>query len=254
MHIKIYEDHQALSEKVAAFILDLVRKNSRAVLCLAAGHTPELSYQLVAEWAVKENIDFSGCTFIGLDEWVGIPPSTEGSCHYFLHTTLFQPLAIEPEQVHLFNSMSADLQADCSRMDELIASKNGIDLMLVGLGMNGHIGFNEPGVSANLYSHVIDLDSDTQSVGQKYFGRPMVLKQGITLGLRNVLESKTLIMMASGSKKAGIISEAIHGALHNEVPASLLRTHSRGWVMLDAAAASLVQLEQLPGDFVLDEP
>ncbi len=120
--------------------------------------------------------------------------------------------------------------------------------MIVGVGMNGHIGFNEPGVSFDNYSHVINLDETTQSVGQKYFDRPVALKQGITLGLKHLLESKKALMIANGSKKAGIIKKALEEEISNSVPASIIRKHSNGVVMIDEEAASLLKKEFLQID------
>ena len=127
------------------------------MICLASGQTPRLTCKLFAEKALQQKIDLSRITFIGLDEWVGIPPENEGSCHYFFQHKIFEPLHFSPVTDYLFNAMSANLEKECQKMDKVIAEKGGIDLMIVGIGMNGHIGFNEPGVSFDNYSHVIDL-------------------------------------------------------------------------------------------------
>ena len=125
-------------------------------------------------------------------------------------------------------------------MDQLILAKGGIDLMIVGVGMNGHIGFNEPGVSFSNYSHVIDLDETTISVGQKYFKGPVVLMQGITLGLKHLVESKKVFLIANGSKKAEVIKKTIESEISNDFPATIIRNHPQGVVMVDEAAASLL--------------
>lgn len=237
MLLKIYRDYNELSANAAAQIIELVKRKPNAVLCLAAGDTPRLTYEMVA----KEKVDFSNVTFIGLDEWVGIPPENEGSCHYFLYNNLFKPLQIAEKQIHVFDALTDDLAGECKKMDKVIMEAGGIDLILVGIGMNGHIGFNEPGVSFDLYSHVIDLDENTQKVGQKYFREAMTLKNGITLGLKHFLEADTAILLANGTKKAGVIQKAVNGALTNELPASIIQKHKNGWVMLDEEAASLIK-------------
>jgi 6-phosphogluconolactonase/glucosamine-6-phosphate isomerase/deaminase len=150
-------------------------------------------------------------------------------------------LKIRPEQIHLFNSLAVNVEQECSKMDAIISEKGGIDLMLVGVGMNGHIGFNEPGVAPGLYSHVIDLDATTQSVGQKYFKESTVLKRGITLGLQHLLESKQVILMASGQKKSTVIQSALEGPITPAMPASIIRKHKQGCVMVDEQAASLLK-------------
>jgi glucosamine-6-phosphate isomerase len=241
MTVEIYKDYESLSTQVAQRICRLVQDEPKSVLCLAAGDTPRLAFTLLTAIARKQKIDFSRCTFVGLDEWVGIGPENPGSCHYFLRNHLFDPLQIRNEQIHLFNSMAGNIEAECSKMDKIISEKGGIDLMLVGVGMNGHIGFNEPGVSPRLYSHIIDLDATTQSVGQKYFKESTALKQGITLGLQHLLQSKEVILMASGEKKSGVIQKALEGPITPDMPASIIRKHKQGCVMVDQQAASLLK-------------
>ena len=238
MSLKIYNDHNAVSRAASELILRQVQQKPESVLCLAAGDTPREAYQLLPELAREQNIDFSRCTFVGLDEWLGIAPDNEGSCAFFLHANIFSPLGIRPSKIHLFKSQSPDPQMECRRMDERIRKSGGIDLMLVGVGMNGHIGFNESGVSEDLYAHVVDLDETTQSVGQKYFKESTVLLRGITLGFRHVMESRKVIMMASGKKKAHIIQKALEGPVSTEVPASLIRRHPQNNIILDKDSAS----------------
>ncbi len=241
MQLNIYKDYDTLSLNAAAEIIELVKIKPDAVLCLAAGDTPRLTYTLMAEKAKEEKIDFTHCTFIGLDEWVDIPPENEGSCHYFLQNNIFKPLNISPEQIHLFNAMSSDLVHECEAMDKIILAKEGIDLMLVGVGMNGHIGFNEPGVSIDNYSHAINLDHVSQSVGQKYFKQATTLKQGITLGLKHLLEARKVLLIANGIKKAEVIRKALEEKINKDMPASIIRMHPQGMVMIDEEAASLLR-------------
>jgi 6-phosphogluconolactonase/glucosamine-6-phosphate isomerase/deaminase len=125
-------------------------------------------------------------------------------------------------------------------MDKVIVENGGIDLMLVGVGMNGHIGFNEPGVSFDLYAHVAKLDETTTSVGQKYFREATELRQGITLGLKHLLESKKVLMLANGNKKAAIIQRAIEGEITNQLPASIIRRHPNSRVMIDEDVAAML--------------
>ena len=241
MQIKIYKDYHSLSIHAAAEIIDLVSKKPEAVLCLASGDSPRLMCKLMTERAVKEKLDFSRCTFIGLDEWLGIPPENEGSCHFFFQTQVFNPLRLSSAQIHLFNALSEDPARECSEMDKTILEKGGIDLMIVGVGMNGHIGFNEPGTSFDNYSHVTDLDDTTITVGQKYFSEKMTLKKGITLGLKHFLESKKAIVMANGIKKAAIIKKVLEEEITNHTPASIIRLHPQGTLLIDEEAASLLK-------------
>ena len=241
MHLKIYDDHQGLSDTAANEIVSLIRNKPGAVVCLASGETPRLTCQLLVQKVKNEKIDISQLTMIGLDEWVNVPPDNEGSCHYFFKNELINPLQIPEKQVHLFNAMSDKLQDECRKMDTVILDKGGIDLMVVGIGMNGHIGFNEPGVSFDNYSHVIDLDDTTLTVGQKYFKSKAALQKGITLGLKQLQESKKVLMLANGAKKADVIRKTVEEKVTNTFPASIMQTHANGFVMVDKEAASLLK-------------
>ena len=241
MQVKIFDSYTAMSHQLATEITGLVRKKPAAVLCLAAGDTPRLAYELIAENAKTNQINFSQCTFIGLDEWVGIPPENAGSCHYFLKKYLFDPLKIAPAQVHLFDAMSGNLTEQCLIMNNTISSAGGIDCMVVGIGMNGHIGFNEPGVSFDQSAHVVNLDENTRSVGQKYFQEPTLLQKGITLGLQQLLAAREAILIANGIKKAAIVKQALEGKIDPTVPASIMQLHHNGSILLDQDAASLLR-------------
>ena len=241
MQLKIYKDYHTLSSHAADKIVEVVKNKPGAVLCLAAGDTPRLTYKLMAEKAAREKVDFSRCTFIGLDEWIGIPPVNEGSCQFFLRTNIFSSLHISSSQIHLFDALNPDAEEECISMDKIILQKGGIDLMLVGVGMNGHIGFNEPGASFDSYSHVIDLDDTTRSVGQKYFSQHTELQKGITLGLKHLMEAREAILIASGIKKAEVMKKALEEDVSNQMPASIIRSHPNSFVMIDEEAASLLQ-------------
>lgn len=241
MELQLFETHEMQSAAAAALIINTVKKDPAAVFCFATGDSPRRTYELLAERAAGEKIDFSKCTLIGLDEWMGVDPANTGSCHCFLQTYLIKPLGLSPGQVHLFDAMATVEQSECEKMDQFIREKGGIDCMLVGVGMNGHIGFNEPGTSEHLTAHVIGLDPITLTVGQKYFTDTMQAKKGITLGLKQVMEARMLLMMANGKKKAGIIQQAAEGAISNKVPASLIRQHHNGILMLDSEAASALK-------------
>ena len=238
MQLNIYDSYETLSFHVADQIIALVSQKPDAVLCFASGDTPKLAYASMREKAMNDRVDFRRCTFIGLDEWEGIPPDNEGSCHYFLQQNIFKPLNIAHYCIHLFDALAADIEDECRKMDTLVSAKDGIDLMIVGIGMNGHIGFNEPSESFNQYSHVVDLDEATKAVGQKYFRQRTELTRGITLGLHHVLQAKKVILIANGLKKADIIRKALEEDVTPYLPASIIRNHANGWVMIDDEAAS----------------
>ncbi|MBL7740916.1 MAG: glucosamine-6-phosphate deaminase [Chitinophagaceae bacterium] len=238
MELKVFEDYPELSVAVATVIIECIRDNPHAVICFASGDTPRLAYQVVADMARKENINMQQCSFIGLDEWLGIPPDNAGSCHYFLQQLLFIPIGARPSQVYLFDAMTANEEEECEKMNNVIVAKGGIDLMIAGVGMNGHIGFNEPGTDIRSLAHVAVLDDTTRTVGQKYFRDKVVISKGITVGLKQVMEAKTLLMMANGQKKATVIRKAVEESISADFPASLIQQHPHAILMTDKEAAS----------------
>jgi glucosamine-6-phosphate isomerase len=242
MEIKVMRDYAAMSAAAAATIIDCVQQKPDALLCFATGDTPKLTYQILAEKVSKEKIDFTKCFFVGLDEWLGIPPDNTGSCHYFLHHYLFQPLGIAASQVHLFDGMTANEQSECEKMNKIIDENGVIDFMLVGVGMNGHIGFNEPGTDPGSLAHVSDLDQTTKTVGKKYFEGEVSINKGITLGLKQVMEAKTLLMIANGKKKAPVIKRAVQEQISPSFPATLIRGHTRSILLIDNEAGSELEM------------
>jgi galactosamine-6-phosphate isomerase len=237
MLVKIFNDYKSLSEYAAAEWATLIQQKPNAVVCVASGDSPKLTCELFCTIVKEKKIDVSNFFFVGLDEWVGLPPHTFGSCYNDFQKRLIQPLGMSAAQYHLFDAMSNNLEGQCKKMDEVIASKGGIDLMIVGIGMNGHIGFNEPGVDFNLLSHVINLDETTVSVGQKYFTEKVELSKGITLGLAHLLNSKKVFLLANGERKAGVIKKAVEEGVTNLFPASIMQHHENGFVIVDEEAA-----------------
>ncbi|MDG0790572.1 6-phosphogluconolactonase [Cohnella ginsengisoli] len=183
----------------------------------------------------------SKCRFVGLDEWAGLGRQDEGSCKRLLYEEMFEPLSIPEDHIFFFDACSEDLAGECQTMNERIQTLGGIDLMLVGAGMNGHIGFNEPGTSFDTYAHVANLDDITQQAGQKYFSKPMKLRTGITLGLKHLTESGTAVLMVSGSHKADIVERIVNEEINEQLPASLVRKHPNGYLLLDSEAAIKVR-------------
>jgi glucosamine-6-phosphate isomerase len=240
MQLQIFENYEALSAHAAAAMLACLRQKPDCLIGAVSGDSPRMAYDLFCEGAIANGLDTSRLHMAGFDEWVGIPPQNDGSCHAFLHRHLFGPLGLPKANFHVFDAMSADLPGECRRMDDFIARRGGFDLLLVGVGMNGHIGFNEPDTDWGSYSHVQQLEQVTLDVGQKYFQSATKLEYGITLGLRHLTEARRVLMLANGTKKASIMQRALEGAIGPEVPASIIRTHPNAEVLLDVGAASLL--------------
>jgi glucosamine-6-phosphate isomerase len=241
MQLSTFPDSITLAHAAAEIILKIVKENPAALICCASGETPLPTFKALIEVAKEEKADFSGIKFIALDEWIGIGPLNSGSCQYFLKNFLTDPLNLKPSQLHFFNALSSNLAAECLAADSFIRQHGGLDLILVGVGLNGHIGLNEPGVSPDLYSHVIELDPVTAQVGQKYFTESTPLTRGITLGLKHFSEAKKAIVMATGRKKSEVMKKVLTDPISPQLPATIVRTHPDGIVMLDQDAASLLE-------------
>lgn len=234
MNYHVFDDYEALSEHASEFILNYVRQKPTATICVASGETPLLTFQKIV--AKAQPGDFDQATFVGLDEWVGISPDNPGSCRSYIDGPLIKPLGIPAERVSFFDSLTDDLTAECNRVNEFIASRGGLDVIMVGIGMNGHLGLNEPGTSFETYAHVSDLEEVTASVGQKYFESNTPLTQGITVGLRHLLEAKVAIVIANGAKKKAIIERVLNEPVGENLPASALKLHANSYLWVDAAA------------------
>ena len=240
MTIQNFSDHDALSQHTAEHIATLINQKPDALLCLASGDTPIETYRRFVALSLAGRVDVSRCTFVGLDEWVGFGPDDAGSCSYYVYRDLFRPLGLRSEQVHTFNAKAADLAAECARIDALIDSRGGLDLLLVGMGMNGHVALNEPGTPFTNGCHVVELAESTKTVGQKYFDQETVLTQGITLGLRHLTGARDVILLVSGAKKAPMLKTALTGPVTEQVPASIVQTQPNARVWVDEGAGSLV--------------
>lgn len=240
MTIQAFPDYATLSQYTAEHVAALINQKPNALLCLASGDTPIETFRRFVALAKDERVDVSQCTFVGLDEWVGFGPDDAGSCSYYVFRDMFTPLRLRSEQIHVFNAKADDLTAECTRIDRLIDAHGGLDLLLVGMGMNGHIALNEPGTPFDLGCHVVELSESTKTVGQKYFAKETPLTQGITLGLRHLTNAHEVILLVSGEKKAAMLREALRGPVTEQVPASILQNQANAQIWIDEAAGRLL--------------
>jgi len=240
MEIKILPDYRTLSTTVSELISTYIHHHKNALICFASGHTPIGVFQELAKEVNNKNLDLSDCTFLSLDEWIGIDPTDPGSCLSMLKKDCFEPLHIQPDKIEFFNVQADNMQKECDRINSLIEEHGGLDIMLVGVGTNGHIGMNEPGTSFNSLAHSGFLAEETINVGQKYFNQPTALSQGITLGLRHLREAKLPIIMASGEKKAAIMAKGLTQSPTEDTPVSIAQLIKQGYVMLDQEAGKLL--------------
>ncbi|MFD0695914.1 glucosamine-6-phosphate deaminase [Paenibacillus sp. GCM10027628] len=241
MKTYVNRDYEEMSRQAAELIIQSINNKPNSLVCLAAGNTPLGTFAFLVEAWRRGKVNFDQCHFISLDEWVGLGSADEGSCRQTLDEHFFKLCGIQEENIHFFNGKSDDLQAECSKMDARIQAHAAIDVLLLGVGMNGHLGFNEPNISFDMYTHVIDLDAITKQVSAKYFTEQRDVQKGITLGIKHLMEAEIVIVVADGAKKADIMRKALSYEITNEIPVTVLQGHPNLHVCLDEAAASFIK-------------
>lgn len=247
MKIIVAKDYEAMSRAAADQVEALVRAEPEALVSFPGGDTPVGLLREFCRRVKKGAIDPSGLKFVQLDDWVGIGPNDEGSCSNFIRENLLRVMDRPFGDVFTFNGAGEDIDAQLAGQEAFIEKYGPICVEVLGIGMNGHLGFNEEGIDFSLRSHRTPLSSVTRGVQKKYFGgRDLPLKEGITQGIAQIMESKTVLVIANGKKKADIVAKAILGPVTNQVPASVLQGHGRCLYLLDEEAASLLPAD-LPG-------
>lgn len=247
MKVIVTKDYRAMSLRAADLVEAYVERNPEALVSFPGGDTP---VGMLAEFVARVNrgqLDPGGLRFVQLDDWVGIGPEDEGSCSHFIRETLLRPMKTPFAQVFTFDGAAPDVDGQLAAQDAFIRRWGPIGAEVLGIGMNGHLGFNEEGVDFSLRSHRTALSAVTRGVQKKYFGgRDLPLTEGITQGIAQIMESRMVILLANGEKKAQIIARALTGPVDSRVPASVLQGHPNCVCVLDRAAASLLPRD-LPG-------
>ena len=239
MHIHIGENPQVVGEMTATLIAAQVLRKPGSVLGLATGSSPLPTYAALVRMHQAGLLDASRLTSFNLDEYVSLAPDHPQSYHYFMWEHLFTPLGLRAGQVHLPGGNAPDIGAECARYDAAIAAAGGIDLQLLGIGLNGHIGFNEPEPVFSRNTHVIDLAPSTLEANRRFFAADeRVPAQAITVSIRGIFQARSILLIACGEAKADIVRAMAQGEITPAVPASILQLHSDVHLMLDRAAAS----------------
>jgi len=238
MKLIIANTNATMSKQVADEITHIMQSRKEPLICTASGDSPAGLYREIVDRVHHQQLDVSRWFFVGLDEWVPMNGNDEGSCRYHLNQQLFNPLQIAGDRICFFDGRANDLSKECTKTEQFVERHGGIDVAILGLGMNGHIGMNEPGTSAELHSHVVDLDPLTQQVGQKYFTKQQKLSKGITLGIATLMEARNIVLLISGKHKAGIARAIIEEDISEKLPGTLLRHHPSLKIYLDEEAAA----------------
>lgn len=233
----IENDFEAMSYKSAQLIAQVVQKKPDALLSLAAGSTAVRTYELLLEMQNRGEVDFSNARFVALDEWLDLEDESE-NCESFMRKNFYDPLMIREDHIVFFNVHAENLEKECKRIDQYIFDHSGIDCMLLGVGMNGHLGLNEPNRTFNSYTKIVELDDITAQVGQKYFSQGMKLTRGITLGIRHMYECGLVILQAGGTHKKEIVQKIYETAPTEALPATVLKLLPHAAIVLDRDAAA----------------
>ena len=240
--VTVFADADAVARALARRVADAVAANSRLVLGLPTGRTPLAFYrELVARHA--QGADFSRVTTFNLDEFLGIPASHPGSYRSFMEEHLFRHVNVRPECRHFLNGSAPDAEAECARYEREIADAGGIDLQILGIGTNGHIGFNEPAPALAARTHRVTLKEETRRSNAALFGGDSanVPPEALSMGMATILHSRAIVLLATGRAKAACVERVVNGPVTTELPASFLQLHDDVDIMLDAPAAEQLQ-------------
>lgn len=231
------KDYQDMSRKAANIISAQIIMKPNCVLGLATGSSPAGTYKQLIEWYKKGDLDFSQVTSINLDEYKGLSPENDQSYRYFMNTNLFDHVNIDKSRTFVPNGLEEDSEKACSDYNQIITASGGIDLQLLGLGHNGHIGFNEPGAAFERETHCVDLTESTIEANKRFFASEEdVPRQAYTMGIKSIMQAKKILVIVSGADKAEILQKVLHGPITPSVPASILQMHNDVTIVADEAA------------------
>jgi glucosamine-6-phosphate deaminase len=241
MNVLIADNYEEVSKISAEIIAELVRTKPNCVLGLATGSTPIGMYEKLIEFYKEKNVDFSKVTTFNLDEYLGLPGSHSQSYRFFMNNKLFNHINIDINNTFVPNGIANDIQEVCEKYDQMILDAGGIDLQVLGIGNNGHIGFNEPSDALNIGTHVTNLTKSTIEINSRFFNSiNEVPTKAITMGLGSIMKAKHIVLIASGSSKADIIGKLVNGKIDTLIPASLLQVHQNVTVIVDKDAGARI--------------
>ncbi|MCL4811023.1 MAG: glucosamine-6-phosphate deaminase [Vicinamibacteraceae bacterium] len=247
MKLTVFRHEREAAAVLADRIAAEVAANPALVLGLATGRTPVPLYQRLVDLYRRRGIDFSRVTTFNLDEFWGLGPDHPGSYRAYMQRHLFAHVNIDPARVHFLNGLAPDAERECARYERAIAEAGGIDLQVLGIGGNGHIGFNEPAGALNARTHLAVLKPQTRRANASFFGNDAsrVPADALSMGMATILQSRTVVLVAMGRGKRRAVERMVHGPLTTRVPASFLQLHPQVEVLLDEAAAESVTLSAL---------
>lgn len=237
MEIIKVKDYEEMSEKGCSLLMNKIQQLENPVLGLATGSTPEGLYQKLIEKNQQNEVSFKNVSTFNLDEYVGLEKTDSNSYDYYMNEKLFNHIDIQSNNTHVPNGMASDLQKECSSYEEIIRDAQGVDVQILGSGLNGHIGFNEPGTPLSSRTHAVDLDESTREANARFFDSMNdVPMKAITMGIETIMESKSIILLVSGEGKAEAVYKLVNGEVTEDFPASILQNHEHVTIVGDEAA------------------
>lgn len=239
MNLLIFDSEASWVEGVASLWRDRLRGNPKLRMCLPSGHTPNPVFGRMAKSVAEGEVSFQEAEIFALDEYGGLPPDDEGRCANMLNRYLLKHIDLKRENFRALDTTASDLGKVCKEYDRLLDQK-AFDLTLLGIGLNGHLGMNEPGSALDSTTRRVDLAPTTVSSSAAYLSHSKLPTWGIAVGLKHLLGSKEVWLVANGQKKVEIIYRAAKGKVGPDVPASLLRNHPNSFFMVDAAAGAMI--------------
>ncbi len=241
MRVLVYDDAQTMSRAAATIIANEILSKENPVLGLATGSSPIETYKCLVEMYKDSVISFKNVRSFNLDEYVGLPIEHEESYHSFMKRNLFDHVDIEADAFHVPSGNTSDPTVEGHKYDQMIIESGGIDLQLLGLGQNGHIGFNEPDTSFSRGTHLVNLSENTIEANSRFFSSiDEVPKQAISMGILSIMNAKKILLIATGKNKSEAVKKMLEGEIDPSCPASILQTHKDVVVLLDREAASLL--------------
>jgi len=241
MNIIVVKDYNDMSRKAAHLFVGQILQKPDSVLGLATGSTPVGLYTELIKFYKEGMISFESVTAFNLDEYLDLKSTHEQSYAYFMQEQLFKHINITTENYHIPSGTAGNYEAECERYETLIAEAGGIDLQILGIGRNGHIGFNEPDIKFEATTHIVQLDEQTINDNARFFDTiEDVPKKAISMGIKTIMQSRGIILLASGIEKADAVAGMVNGKITPELPASVLQLHPNVTIIVDEAAASKI--------------
>lgn len=246
MRVTVCQDDFELALLSAQRVQQVVQLNAAALLCFPAGQTALGTFAALVALENAGKLNLRDCKIVGLDDWAQLGAAASENCWHFLHRHFLDQLVAPPRTTCFFAGESADLAAACAQVDDFLANHGPIDLLLLGVGLNGHLGLNEPGAPLASRAQQVALDPTTQTVGQKYFSQPVMLRHGLTLGLGQLLDARRIVVQLSGEHKRPVAQRLWSEPPHPGFPATLVKNHPQAELLIDVSAlGALDPLEML---------